>query len=62
MATAWTIALSEAYAISGDKRIGAATQKGVNFILAAQNPNDGGWRDNPKDPGDTSVTGWQLGP
>ena len=33
-----TIALSEAYAISGDKQIGAATQKGVNFILAAQEP------------------------
>jgi hypothetical protein len=28
--------------------------------LAAQNPTDGGWRYNPKDPGDTSVSGWQL--
>ena len=32
----------------------------MNFILNAQNTNDGGWRYNPKDPGDTSVVGWQL--
>ena len=29
----------------------------MNFILAAQNPRDGGWRYNPKDPGDTSRIG-----
>ena len=32
----------------------------MNFILAAQNAADGGWRYNPGDPGDTSVFGWQL--
>ncbi len=32
----------------------------MNFILVAQNKQDGGWRYNPGDPGDTSVTGWQL--
>ena len=32
----------------------------VDFILNAQNEADGGWRYNPKDPGDTSVVGWQL--
>ena len=32
----------------------------MNFILNAQNTTDGGWRYNPKDPGDTSVVGWQL--
>ncbi len=55
-----TIALSEAYGLSGDKQVGLAAQKAVNFILAAQNPKDGGWRYNPNDPGDTCVLGWQL--
>ena len=55
-----TIALSEAYGLAGDKPVGMAAQKGVNFILFAQNIHDGGWRYNPKDPGDTCVLGWQL--
>ena len=55
-----TIALCEAFGLSGDKPVGMAAQGGVNFILAAQNTADGGWRYNPKDPGDTSVVGWQL--
>ena len=55
-----TIALSEAYGLSGDRQVGQAAQGAVNFILDAQNAADGGWRYNPKDPGDTSVVGWQL--
>ncbi len=55
-----TIALCEAYGMSGDRQVGMAAQGGVNFILAAQNTTDGGWRYNPNDPGDTSVVGWQL--
>ena len=55
-----TIALCEAYGLSGDKQVGVAAQRAVNFILAAQNTADGGWRYNPRDPGDTSVVGWQL--
>jgi hypothetical protein len=55
-----TIALAEAYGLTADKQVGRAAQAAVNFILAAQNPKDGGWRYNPKDPGDTSVLGWQL--
>ena len=55
-----TIALSEAYGLTGDKQIGMAAQGAVNFILNAQNTADGGWRYNPRDPGDTSVVGWQL--
>ncbi len=55
-----TAALAEAYGLSGDKAVGMAAQGGVNFILAAQNAADGGWRYNPKDPGDTSVVGWQV--
>ena len=55
-----TIALSEAYGLSGDGSVGEAAQQAVNFIVAPQNPKDGGWRYNPKEPSDTSVFGWQL--
>jgi hypothetical protein len=55
-----TIALCEAYGLTADREVGRAAQGAVNFILAAQNTADGGWRYNPKDPGDTSVVGWQL--
>jgi hypothetical protein len=55
-----TIALSELYGLSGDKNVGIAAQAAVNYIVAAQNKNDGGWRYNPGDPGDTSVLGWQV--
>ena len=55
-----TIALCEAYSLTGDRHVGVAAQGAVNFILNAQNAADGGWRYNPKDPGDTSVVGWQL--
>ena len=55
-----TIALCEAYGLTGDRQVGQAAQGAVNFILNAQNAADGGWRYNPRDPGDTSVVGWQL--
>ena len=55
-----TIALCEAFGLSGDRNVGHAAQGAVNFIIAAQNKNDNGWRYNPGDPGDTSVVGWQI--
>ena len=55
-----TIALCEAYGLSGDRNVGTGRPAAVNFIIAAQNKNDGGWRYNPGDPGDTSVVGWQI--
>jgi hypothetical protein len=55
-----TMALCEAFGLSGDKNVGEATQGAVNFIIAAQNKNDYGWGYNPGDPGDTSVVGWQI--
>ena len=55
-----TIALCEAFALSGDRNVGNAAQGAVNYILAAQNKNDYGWRYNSGDPGDTSVVGWQI--
>jgi hypothetical protein len=55
-----TIALSEAYGLSGDRNIGIAAQGAANYVINAQNKNDGGWRYNPGDAGDTSVLGWQV--
>jgi hypothetical protein len=55
-----TTALCEAFALSGDRNVAQAAQGAVNFIIAAQNKNDNGWRYNPGDPGDTSVTAWQM--
>ena len=55
-----TIALCEAYGLSKDPAVGAAASKGVRFVEQAQNESTGGWRYEPGDPGDTSVTGWQV--
>jgi hypothetical protein len=54
------IALCEAYGMTQDSRIGYAAQRAIEFIEAAQNKQDGGWRYRPGDAGDTSVVGWQL--
>jgi hypothetical protein len=55
-----TICLCEAYGLSGDRQLGAAAQQAINFIVTAQDPIGGGWRYAPKQPGDTSVVGWQV--
>jgi hypothetical protein len=39
--------------------IADAAQRGIDFISQAQHPR-GGWRYQPKQPGDTSVAGWQM--
>ena len=55
-----TLALCEAYGMTRDEHVGAAARKAVAFIDRAQNPSTGGWRYYPGEPGDTSVTGWQV--
>ena len=55
-----TMALCEAYGMTKDRNLGAAAQQAVNYIVAAQNKNDHGWRYEPGMAGDTSVTGWQF--
>jgi hypothetical protein len=55
-----TICLSEAFGLSRDKRIREAAQRAILFICAAQDPTGGGWRYEPREPGDTSVVGWQV--
>jgi hypothetical protein len=55
-----TIALCEAYIMTRDKKLMKPAQYAVNHIVYAQDPVGGGWRYYPRDPGDTSVLGWQL--
>jgi len=55
-----SIALNEAYALTHDKKLLVPAQASVNFIAYAQDPVGGGWRYQPRQSGDTSVTGWQL--
>ncbi|MBM4000521.1 MAG: terpene cyclase/mutase family protein [Planctomycetes bacterium] len=59
-----SIALCEAYALTGDEQIREPARRAVQFIVDAQYA-DGGWRYTPREPsspsgGDTSVVGWQL--
>ncbi|OHB80041.1 MAG: hypothetical protein A2W31_18860 [Planctomycetes bacterium RBG_16_64_10] len=55
-----SIALCEAYAMTEDRALAAPAQMALNFIVSAQDPVGGGWRYEPRTPGDTSVLGWQL--
>ena len=55
-----TIAFCEAYALSRDKKARVNAQKGVGYLLAAQDQQGGGWRYSPRQPGDLSVSGWVI--
>jgi hypothetical protein len=55
-----SIALCEAFGMSRDERLRGPSQGALNFILAAQHPEYGGWRYAPQAGSDTSVSGWQL--
>ncbi|HEV3344247.1 MAG TPA: hypothetical protein VG125_27980 [Pirellulales bacterium] len=55
-----TIALCEAYAMTQDKALQPFAQKAIDFIVSAQDKRGGGWRYELQQPGDTTVTGWQL--
>ena len=55
-----TIALCEAHAMSGDASLKGLAQGAIDFVAYAQDKKGGGWRYQPGQPGDTTVTGWQL--
>lgn len=54
------IAVCEAYALTNDPQLKRSAQGGINYLVAAQHADSGGWRYQPKQPGDTSVTAWVI--
>ena len=56
-----TMALAEAYGLTGDEALRPALERAVGYILRAQNKRHGGWRYKPdSSDGDTSIFGWQI--
>ncbi len=55
-----TMALCEAYGMTGDKSLREPAEKAIRFIVLSQNKFDGGWRYTIGMAGDTSVFGWEL--
>lgn len=55
-----TIAICEAYGMTSDPKLKLSAQKAIGYIVASQDDKGGGWRYEPRTPGDTSVVGWQL--
>jgi hypothetical protein len=53
-----TMALCEAYGLSGDVDLKVPAQMATKYLMDAQHPAGGGWRYGPKQPGDMSSTGW----
>ncbi len=57
------IAICEAYAMTGDRKLIDPAERGIRFLLESQQPIEGGWKYQPQDEqsvGDLSVTGWAL--
>lgn len=55
-----TIVLCEALAMTRDRDLIAPARAALNYLVAAQDQQGGGWRYFPGQPGDTSVTGWAF--
>lgn len=55
-----TLTLAEAYGMTRHQSLEFPLKKTVAFIVVSQDPQGGGWRYNPRQAGDMSVTGWQL--
>jgi hypothetical protein len=54
------LAISEAYALTGDQRLKPYVQRALDYSFAAQHSQTGGWRYRPGDDGDMSQFGWQV--
>ena len=55
-----TIAICELYGMTQDKKFKGPAERAIDYALAAQDPQLGGWRYNPGSDSDTSVTGWFM--
>jgi len=56
-----TLCLTELAAMEPDETDARTlATEAVRFMESAQDPQGGGWRYRPREPGDTSVTGWQI--
>jgi hypothetical protein len=54
-----TIALCEAYALTADPQLKAPAQRSITYLVAYQHEK-GGWRYNPQEAGDLSITAWVV--
>jgi hypothetical protein len=54
-----TIAVCEAYGMSGDRNLGAAAQQAIKFIVASQDEKTGGWAE-PSGRPSMSLSAWQI--
>ena len=55
-----TLALCEIYELTEDNAFLEPIQECVNYITYNQAPTNGGWRYEPEEPGDTTMTVWML--
>ena len=55
-----TLALCEAFGMTGDPKLREPAQRAVDFAVSTQHKKLGGWRYVPQNTCDTSVTGWMF--
>jgi hypothetical protein len=55
-----TLALAEAYGMTGDPMLAPYVRDAIRFIETSQDLHGGGWRYLPGQAGDTTVTAWQI--
>lgn len=54
-----TIALCEAFGLSGHEALRLPAQRAIKYIMQSQH-KEGGWRYGPRQPGDMSAVGWMF--